>query len=369
MTIRTLILVIWSLVLRLPAARVLGATLGITLLGLRTVAAAEMDLPVVDSPAAMALVRSFSENRERLLSKSFSRIPSQIVQNACQPPASLPYRIAELFDQHPDLRSEQDAARRAARRRARAEGQDPDALPKMTVSNVTIIPIEIGCTNGLADGPYVAHMSFDRKIEVMLRSASGDKVITGNSTTKIQTKSRIETELRHGQPSGMSAMYSISRSKTESRFDDQEFDKLMRKSDREAARNLSEEIVSAYFTSPEGRATFTFVKMPRPSKGGKTSWVDVLQSSFEYSLDEHRIRIETYHGTQLVLRSTLRDDKLHGEKISYTENFYKPLKIRLEQVPGMENSREVSIEGRELIETRLCYQNGEQVKIASCPES
>lgn len=76
---------------------------------------------------------------------------------------------------------------------------------------------------------------------------------------------------------------------------------------------------------------------------------------------------QMYMGNQLTMSGNIVGGQMHGEVMSYSENYLKKNNIRLDQQLGMENAREVTMNGVDLIATRTCYQQGVPVKISPCP--
>jgi hypothetical protein len=94
--------------------------------------------------------------------------------------------------------------------------------------------------------------------------------------------------------------------------------------------------------------------------------VPSLMVTFMMPVDAKRTRMSSYKDGRLTGISWMKDNKPHGEQVSYMDNYLKKSGMRLDQMPNMENAREVKIDGVDLIETRNCYQNGVIVKTDTC---
>lgn len=81
-------------------------------------------------------------------------------------------------------------------------------------------------------------------------------------------------------------------------------------------------------------------------------------------------KMQSYTGAAFTMdmEQGMRDGKPNGEQIIRTENHFRKNNIRMDQVPGFENARIVSVNGVEMIEQRNCYIDGALVKTATCPK-
>jgi hypothetical protein len=95
--------------------------------------------------------------------------------------------------------------------------------------------------------------------------------------------------------------------------------------------------------------------------------VPTLLTTLTLPVDEHHTRTQMYKNDSPLSTGGMKDGKQHGEQVLYMENYLKKLHLRLDQQPGMENAREVTINGVDMIEKHSCMQNGAPVKMSPCP--
>jgi hypothetical protein len=335
-------------------------------------ALAANDLPAPSNPIALAMVKRFEAVRSKLDPALLFQPPAEPVKSACVVPESLPYRLTGLFDLHPDLKPEADEMRKNLRKTFRESGQDPDSYSPPVTSNVSIANVEIPCAGGALTGNYVFIISYDSTTTTKTPVAIGTKINTMTSQSVMHYKQRVEAPVVNGLPVGEDrTLYMAYTSESEMHSDDPNMEKNLRKSNKQTAELLDAAQFSVTFTYDGARATFGTapeVKVVRGFLGlPKVAADQTMTTMLTYPIDEHHQVTDYYNGASLTSHSPMKDGKNHGESVLYTENIYKKLKLRVDQQPGMENAREITVDGKELIEQRTCYQNGQQVKMSPCP--
>lgn len=89
-----------------------------------------------------------------------------------------------------------------------------------------------------------------------------------------------------------------------------------------------------------------------------------VTSMFITDLGDDRSKMVTYIGARLTGIQNTKNGKLDGDVVVYMDDFAKANKMRLDQMPGMEQAKQVVINGESLIEQRTVWRNGEQIKTA-----
>lgn len=337
-----------------------------------TTVGAATEFPALADPVKQQMIERFKAQQARLDPDQLFAVPTTPIRAQCPVPESLPYRLAGLFELHADLKVEAEQARSVARKSARGAGLDPDAVPPPVYSNVKIAHLRIPCENGALTGDYAVLLSYDSVVTSQTAIPMGMKIVNGTIKTSSHWERRIETSVVQGavpeKPRRLE--FSLMSTRVESHYDDPQMEQTTRQLEANRPSGLGEPTLTVTYVDGPMMASFAPTLDASIGRGvlgwPKIKFDTVMTSTFITTVDERRKQVETYQGARLQSRMSLRDDKMHGESLSYIDNVFKPLKLRVDQQPGMENAREVTIDGRDLVEMRSCYQEGRLVKMSPC---
>lgn len=236
------------------------------------------------------------------------------------------YRILELNRLHPELRAEQD---KKIRKALRLSGYAPNSF-NQSYSNIRILPVKAQCASGKLDGNLEFLVSYDSVTLNNSSLSSGDRTINSTMTTSSHEETRIFTSAVAGVPSKASTRLTRRVVTSDTKYDDAAMQAEHESNNKSLGLNKPKRSFSAAYTGTNGE-------------------------------------MQMYTGNQLMLSGNVVGGELHGEVIFYSDNYLKKNNLRLDQQVGMENAREVTMNGVDLIATRTCYQHGVAVKISPCP--
>lgn len=326
------------------------------------------DYPAPANPAGRELVERFKQERALLTSPAFFTAPTPAPAWPCNLPETLVYQMAGLHEAHPELR---EAFTKDMRRTMREAGMSAAMLPKTSYSNIRIVPLKAGCAAGKPDGEVQMLVAYDKRDESKVTIPFGTGVVTG--TTVITTKAlvRMHQVYRGGEQTQETSHYSQLVTQAETHYDNEHMEEMTRKNNESMGLNQPTMTRSITYTRPDGTiASFSETEEKQVSGGlfgVSVTPQQVLNTMLMFPVDARRRRSENYKNNQLIATGGMKDNKPHGEQVMYMDNYLKKLNLRIDQQPGMENAREVTINGVDLIEQRTCMQNGAPMKISPCP--
>ena len=343
--------------------KILYAALGLSLAAPTWAA----DFPTLSDATSQNFLNRYISEQAMLSADDFLQHPAQAATDSCAPSEVKLYEAAGLFGFHAELRPELEKRQKEMRKALRDAGMDPNSGPQTVESNPKISILEIHCKDGKIDGPYKYLVSYDSQMTTNTTIPFGDTVVTGQNITTIHYDRRVHMVYHDGQAESGIALYQLSSFHNETHYDNAAMERAVKKSEKLVNQQAPQ--MSVTYTLPDGHmASFSPIVVYKA--GGLIPHVQSslkITSMFTYPVDANHSVMETYMGAQPVSISHMRDNKMHGEQITYMENVYRKFKMRLDQVPGMENAREVNLNGFDAIEIKNCYQNGAQVKITPCP--
>ncbi len=323
------------------------------------------DLPTVDNPAAKEMIDQFVKDRALLQSPDLFAMPNPVPAWPCDVPETERYKLAGLMMAHPELRRDIEKSTRKMMREMGIANS-----PGTTYSNIQIIPLKAQCEAGKLEGELQILASYDSRMEIATTTPMGAEIVKGTSTTNMHFLVRSRRTMHAGAEQGMLTAFMETTTRTDTHYDNAQMEAQMQKSSKELGLNKPVMSRSINYTSKEGiYASFTESKDKQVSGGlfgVSVKEVPSLLAMFMTPVDEHRRRTETYKDGKLLGVSWMKDNKPHGEQIIYSDNYLKKNGMRIDQMTNMENAREVTIDGVDLIETRNCYQNGVPIKTDKC---
>ncbi len=324
---------------------------------------ADIAFPNPEDATSRQLIERYRKDLAMLSSPDLMKMPAPAPAWPCEMDEKELYKIAGLTMAHPELKKEMDKLTRKAMREMGM------ALPaaEQKYSNIKIVPLVAHCENGKLDGELQLLVSYTRDSDTKMTTMFGEKAVNMASTTHSENTNRIYRTMKAGVPDADMLMVQDSTTSSTTTADDPTMAAALAKSGKVAP--IPTRMVT-YTLASGHSATFTEQNDTKVSSGFlapniKTS--RALTSMFMIPTGEKRSRMVSYTNARLTTVSNMKDGKQHGESIMYMDNFYKALGQRLDRQPGMENAREVTINGLDLIETRTCMQNGVAVKTATCP--
>ena len=326
------------------------------------------DYPVPDHPNARALVERFKQDKALFAAADFFSAPAAPAW-PCNVPETTQYKLAGLIQAHPELRGEFE---KEMRKHMRQHGLSSDMLPQTTYSNVQIVPIKARCVGGALDGEYEFLVSYEKRDESTTKTQFGTDVVTGKTVITVKVQQRQRGVAQNGERAGEMTSFARHVVQIATTYDHPQMQAAMQKNNETLGLGAPTTTQIVIYSLPD-RSTATFSESEEKQVSGGLFGVSVtptkvLMTTFMLPVDERRKQMTSYRGKQLVSRSGMKDDRPHGEQVMYMENYLKKLNLRLDQQPGMENAREVTIDGVDLIEKRTCMQNGMPMKISPCPE-
>lgn len=320
-----------------------------------------LEYPAPEHPGARALLARYQADAALLARPDLMTMPATALAWPCEVPEVDQYKLAGLAMAHPQLRAAHD---KATRKLMRENGLD--AKPAlMEYSEIRIVPLRAQCENGKLHGEVEVVASYVMKSYGETSLPNSVKPIEIKSVSVVRSQRRQHMRARGGELLRQSMAVEHSSSTTENTYSDAAMGERIRK--QHAELGLDKPFISQSVTYvEEDGATGVFSVTEGANASGKR--VPMLNSTLILPLDERRGRMLTYMGKQLLSESTMKDGKEHGLKLGYMENILKKHKnVNLSHLPGMENAREVVINGVDMLETRQCMQNGLEVKTLECP--
>lgn len=343
-------------------------TSGILVLSLLSSSAFALEYPEPANPAAKTLVAQYIQDKPLIDSPKLFEIPNPVPAWPCNVPEIEQYKIAGLNMAHPELKVEYD---KLMRKTFRESGMSAAMVPKSTFSNIQIIPLKAECANGKLAGELQLLVIYDKKDESTMKIPSGEKVINGTTVMNMHTLQRTHMTVQAGERGKAGKLFMQMTMRNETHFDDPAMEEITVKNNEKLGLNKPTIARTVTYSSQDGTSAY-FSEMNEQQVSGGLFGVNVktvqgLTTMITIPVDEQRQRMESYKNKQLLSTSGMKNNKQHGEQVMYMDNYLKKLNMRLDQQPNMENAREVTINGVDMIEMRTCMQNGVAAKISPCP--
>lgn len=345
----------------------------LTLLGFASGPAAALDFPNPPQPEAQALIKRFQADYARIKADpNYFKPPAAPMAMPCEVPQVDLYTPLGLYLAIPE---EAEKIRLMGRKTLRDMGMDPDAdaASGMKYSNIRIAPIKAACKNGKLDGETEFLVQFDTLMENVNTMDLGTKKVKMTMKMATQQVSRYFLSFKDGKAVDGEKFHANQLvMRNETLYDDAQVTQNMAKS---KVPDAPEPQVSlTYMNPPAGRMTvFTVSMAPKFSAsvfGMSTTFQQQLDSHFTTGINQSLYKLDMYKNDKLFMTSEtpMKNDKYHGEQIQVQENYLKASGMRLDQMPGMERARLVTVNGVEMLETRNCYIAGVMTKVQTCPK-
>ena len=346
----------------------------LTLLGFASCSVAALEFPNPPQPEAQALIKRFQADYARIKTDpNYFKPPAAPMVMPCEVPQIDLYMPLGLYLAIPE---EVEKMRLMGRKTLRDLGMDPDAdnaASDMKYNNIRITPIKAACKNGKLDGEAEFLVQFDTLMENVNTMDLGAKQVRMTMKMATQQISRYFLSFKDGKALEVEKYHANQLAmRNETLYDDAQVTQSMAKS---KVPDAPEPQVSLTYMNPlAGRMTvFTVSMAPKFSAsvfGMSTTFQQQLDSHFTTGINQSLYRMDMYKNDKLFMTSEtpMKNDKYHGEQVQVQENYLKAPGMRLDQMPGMERARLVTVNGVEMLETRNCYVAGVMTKVQTCPK-
>ncbi len=341
-------------------------------LGFASFSAVALDFPNPPQPEAQALVKRFQADYARIKADpNYFKPPAAPMAMPCEVPQRDLYQPLGLFMAIPE---EAEKIRLMSRKQLRDMGMDPEtaAMP-MQYSNIRITPIKAACKNGKLDGEAEFLVQFDTLMENVNNMDLGAKKVKMTMRMMSQQVSRYFLTFQDGKVQD-TERYHVNQSalRNETLYDDAQTTQTMSKT---KIPDAPEPQVSVFYTNFQAGQMTTFtVSMAPKITGGlfgvNTSFQQQLDSHFMSGISGPISKMAMYKNDKFFMtsESPMKNGKNHGEQVQVQENYLKASGMRLDQMPGMEKARLITVNGVEMLETRNCFIDGVLTKAQTCPK-
>jgi hypothetical protein len=339
-----------------------------------SVGAQALEFPNPSQPEAQALVKRFQADYARIKADpNYFKPPAAPMAMPCEVPQRELYTPLGL---HMAIPEEAEKMRLMSRKLLRDMGMSLDAAakPMPQYSNIRITPIKAACKSGKIDGEAEFLVQFDTLSEHVNDMNIGAKTVKMTMKSMTQQSNRYFLIFKDGKAEEGERFHASQTSiRNETLYDDAQMAATMAKTKTPDAPEP--QVSLNYQNHAVGRmATFTVSMAPKFSAG-----LFGVNTSFQQQLDSHFLsglrgdsmqRMEMYKNDKFFMTSEtpMKNGVYHGEQVQVQENYLKASGMRLDQMPGMEKARLITVNGVEMLETRNCFIAGVLTKALTCPK-
>ena len=331
-----------------------------------------LDLPNPADPEAQALVKRFQADYARIKADpNFFKPPAAPMAMPCEVPQRDLYQPLGLFMAIPE---EAEKIRLMSRKQLRDMGMDPETAAKpMQYSNIRITPLKAACKDGKLEGDTDFLVQFDTLMENVNNMDLGTRKVKMTMKMGTQQASRYFLSFKDGKVQD-GDRYHVTQlaMRNETLYDDAQMAATMAKT---KVPDAPEPQVSLnYMNFGTGKmATFTVSMAPKITGGlfgVNTSFQQQLDSHFTSGMNGPVNKMVMYKNDKIFMTSEtpMKNGTYHGEQVQVQENYLKASGMRLDQMPGMETARLITVNGVEMLETRNCFIAGVLTKAQTCPK-
>ncbi|MEO8023578.1 hypothetical protein [Polaromonas sp.] len=342
------------------------------LAGMASFSALALDLPNPPQPEAQALVKRFQADYARIKADpNYFKPPAAPMAMPCDVPQRDLYQPLGLFLAIPE---EAEKIRLMSRKQLRDMGMDPEAAAMPTkYSNIRITPIKASCKDGKLDGETEFLVQFDTLMENINNMLIGEKKVKMTMRMQSQQASRHFQVFKDGKLQVTESLVVTQQAlRNETLYDDAQMAQMMEKSKVPDAPEP--QVVVLYTNFQAGQTTSFTVSMAPKITGGlfgvNVNFQQQLDSQFTTGLNGPVNKMTMYKNDKFFMSSEtpMKNGTSHGEQVQVQENYLKASGMRLDQMPGMETARLVTVNGVEMLETRTCFIQGVLTKAMACPK-
>lgn len=334
---------------------------------LATHVATAMELPKPENPGAAALLARAGVDIAKLEAGwNFARPPAQ--EWPCEAPIAHLYLLSGLIEalkpeQLPEGIKSMEELQKEMRRTFRKMGMDT-APARTSYANIVLYPVKASCANGKLQGETEFYVSYESTMETKtaMFSPTTKKMEDVRSVHRSTTEKLVKAVFEGGKPAGVHSDVTRGTLKTEMQFGDPELQKYSKPMDPQPIR-------SAMYTWPEGQvmlSTSVGVEVGSGLLGPSVKQVTKLMTTI--GVNQERIaQMFTYTDTDLssVMRRNTATNTT--ATVTYMDNIYKKMGMKRTEMPGTENQKEVVINGKDMLEQRMCLINNVPAKVDPCP--
>lgn len=331
-----------------------------------------LPLPHLDDPQEQAVLDRFVANRAEMEKPDFFEHPEQPATFACDVDEAAKYQMGGTYYNNPVAAKDWANTQREVARMQRAQGLEAPEMPVPVDTNFKFTPLSITCVDGKAEGPYTFIASMDR--ETTLNSsfaANASSIVNQTYKTNEHLIVRATRYISGGNLKTQSESFTLSQSKMDITSDDEKLNKALKKTANMVNKEAAHPTLFYNSVSENGLLIMIMPTVDYSLRSGllmpSLKKISTMMTSVMRPIGDDRRETVSYVGTRLQSKSYMKGSRMHGPNVSYSENIYKKLGQSIVGQVGEENSREVVIDGVDMIERTMCFQNGIMVKMTPCP--
>ncbi|GAB3459041.1 hypothetical protein GCM10027321_15850 [Massilia terrae] len=322
------------------------------------------DYPNLSNPDLKQYFARYEKDRVEFADPAKFNVPNPAPAWPCELSDEEKTMLAGTMAANPEFAKKME---KESRKTMREMGFTPPGKGSTTYSNVVQAMFSGQCVNGKVEGPVEVLGGFVIENKTDLTIPMGEKVVhaSSKSTTDLKMRQHYYATDNKMDLSKEHVTYSLTNGKSEMHYDDPTMESMANKTAPKLAPMLS---ISYY--RPDGiTVTMGEVDSVTMSKGFLAPSINTtkeIQVTVQTKLPDDVIMTESYTGKYLTTKSYMKNYKLQGPQVMYAEDFAK----KLGQPPmpgGIGEQRQLVVDGRDMIETTICWQEGKQVKMTPCP--
>lgn len=331
-----------------------------------SVPAFAFEYPNPEQPVAREYLERFKKDVAAFDTPGFLDAPQSAPAWPCNVPEVEQYIVAGLHMAHPELQVKDN---KYVRKLMREMGQSTKAN-NMEYKDIRIVPLRAQCEGGKLHGELEMLVYYTTVMTTSSKVMLGDKPTTSKTIITNNIKARRYVKVIQGDVVPDIKHIAEMNLLIETQHDDPRMAEQHNK--MQAQAGLGKPTVTKSITySGEGGLMGSFSLSNKPKVTGglfgvKVEQIPSVTSMFMIPTDARHTRMINYQDAKLLAISHMKDQKPHGEQLTYMDNYLKKNNMRLDQQVGMENAREVTMNGESMIERRNCFQDGLLAKTATC---
>ena len=343
--------------------------LALTALSLAAGASHAYELPNLEGAEAQAALALFKADRQLANTLSF------------QPPAPTPFDCAASEDEMatvagiPQLSEKlRGEIEKKTRKAMREQGMDPNTT-QTSYRDLVIVPMGGHCADGKitnVGAEAKTFASYVSETRVNVKQVIAGKVVDATMVNTSQAARYSHQTIKAGGMEASAIMKMVNSSRQ--MYADPELQKNSDEmNEKIGGFGTTKPLTTLMFLYNMGRTTVTFAEMDQPKVTGGLFGVNVetvkaLNTTVNTPLDEHHMMMRNYQNDGLMSESYMKDGVPHGPSVMYMDNYLKKAGMKLADQLGMEDTKEVTINGRDMLVKTTCMQNGALVKATTCPK-
>ena len=334
-------------------------------------AQASYELPAIDNPQARALLERTGMTPQKLQTLwQFAKPAEQ--PWPCEVPRGVLLEAVGLFDAVPDEELSDEARKhkadfaRVGRKIARAHGT---GASKDVYSNIVVLPVNAQCTDGKLHGEVEFFLAHDKEsiTESESYTPMTQKMEKSRVTMRISDETLHRMTFAQGKRAeGGSTALSRSKITMQTAFDNPDLQRGAARIEAQTGAATPQENFNANFNWPDGGVSLTPSISTEVSSGFLAPNVKVskkLMTSVSV-MGEKYMDIFTYEGAEVSGSSRFNKETKTMLSINNMDDVYKKLG---QKRPDNADQKEVVINGKHMLETRMCMIDNKPAKVDPCP--